>query len=86
MDFLEAKTLTKKYLEIAVVVSENVADQVSNFLIDSGSVGVWTKPKGGNLAIIGYLSDKSNSNIIRNSVTHYLDELRNWVWMWVEEK
>ena len=74
--FLETKTLTKKYLEIEVVVSENVSDQVSNFLIDSGSVGVWTKPGGDNLAVIGYLSDGSESNIIRNSITRYLDELR----------
>ena len=68
--------LTKEYLEIEVVVSEEIADQVSNFLIDSGSVGVWTKPKGDSLAVIGYLSDKSKSNIIRNSITRYLDELR----------
>lgn len=74
--FLDTKILTREYLEIKVVVSEEVADQVSNFLIDSGSVGVWTKPKDNKLAIISYLSDKCKSNIIRNSITRYLDELR----------
>jgi ribosomal protein L11 methyltransferase len=75
-NFLDNKTLTKEYLEIEVVVSEAVSDQVSNFLIDLGSAGVWTKPQGDNLAVISYLSDKSESKVIRNSITRYLDELR----------
>ena len=74
--FLDTKTLNKEYLEVEVVVSEAVSDQASNFLIDSGSVGVWTKPQGDKLAVIGYLSDKSESNIFRNYITRYLDELR----------
>ncbi len=68
--------MTKEYLEIEVVVSEEIAEQTSNFLIELGSAGVWTKPKGDSLAVIGYLPDKSKSNIIRNSITRYLDDLR----------
>ena len=52
--------VTKQYLEIEVIVSETVADQVCNSLIKLGSSGVWCKPAGENIAVIGYLSDDSD--------------------------
>jgi len=47
---------TKEYLKIEIIVPEVITDQVSNFLIELGSRGVWFKPNGDNLALIGYLS------------------------------
>ncbi len=68
--------MTKEYLEIEVVISEEIADQVSNFLIESGSEGVWTKPVGENWAIIGYWSNDLDTTRIKSSISLYLDELR----------
>jgi hypothetical protein len=68
--------VTKPYLEIEVIVPETVADQVSNFLIELGSIGVWSRPAGENIAAIGYLSDNSDPDTINGSILQYLDELK----------
>ena len=67
--------MTNEYLEIKVVVPEEIADQVSNYLVELGSSGVWINPNGENLAITGYLSDKSTAKDIETSINRYLDEL-----------
>jgi ribosomal protein L11 methyltransferase len=68
---------TKEYLEVKVVVPEEIADQMSNFLIELGSPGVWINPKGKNLIITGYLSEKSKSKYIKISLDCYLAELKD---------
>jgi ribosomal protein L11 methyltransferase len=65
----------KEYLEIKVVVSEKITDQVSNYLIELGSQGVWINPNRENLAIIGYLSDESKTRDIETLIHRYLNEL-----------
>jgi hypothetical protein len=57
-------------------VPEVITDQVSNFLIELGSSGVWSKPNGDSLALIGYLSFESDVEAVKSSVYNYLDELR----------
>jgi ribosomal protein L11 methyltransferase len=66
----------KEYLEIKVVVPEEIADQISNFLTELGSPGVWINPDRKDLAITGYLSDKSKPKEIKTSISRYLDELK----------
>ncbi|HEX7400954.1 MAG TPA: 50S ribosomal protein L11 methyltransferase [candidate division Zixibacteria bacterium] len=69
--------MIKEYLEIKVIVPEEIADQISNYLVESGSQGVWINPHSENLAITGYLSDKSKPKDIKTSIIRYLDELRS---------
>jgi ribosomal protein L11 methyltransferase len=66
----------KEYLEIKVVVPEEIADQISNFLTELGSEGVWINPDRKNLTITGYLSDKSKPKDIKTSIDRYLDGLK----------
>jgi ribosomal protein L11 methyltransferase len=68
---------TKEYLEVKVVVPEEIEDQMSNFLIELGSPGVWINPKGENSIITGYLSEKSKSKDIKISLNCYLAELKD---------
>jgi ribosomal protein L11 methyltransferase len=68
--------MIKGYTEISVVVSHEAADPVSSFLTDLGSNGVWFKPAGTKTAVVAYLSDESNANGVKESILHYLDELK----------
>ncbi len=67
----------KEYLEIIVFVPEEITDQVSNYLVELGSPGIWIKRRGKNLSITGYLSDKSKSKDIKTSINRYIDELKS---------
>jgi ribosomal protein L11 methyltransferase len=66
----------KDYIEIKLVVPEGVEEQVSNFLTDLGSKGVWIQPAGGESEVIGYLSGESDVHTTRASILGYLDQLR----------
>jgi ribosomal protein L11 methyltransferase len=58
------------------VVPQNIADPVSNFLVEIGSKGVWLKQAGENSHIIGYVSEEKESEAIKKSILLYLDELK----------
>jgi ribosomal protein L11 methyltransferase len=66
----------KGYTEIEVVVPQNIADPVSNFLVEIGSKGVWLKQAGKNPHIIGYVSGDREPEAIKKSILLYLDELK----------
>ncbi|UCB52955.1 MAG: 50S ribosomal protein L11 methyltransferase, partial [Candidatus Zixiibacteriota bacterium] len=55
---------------------QETADPVSSFLTDLGSKGVWFKPAGTHTAVVGYLPDESDAKCVKESILHYLDELR----------
>lgn len=55
---------------------QDAADPVSSFLTDLGSNGIWFKPAGTKTAVVAYLSDESNANGVKQSILHYLDELK----------
>jgi ribosomal protein L11 methyltransferase len=65
----------KEYLEVKVIVPEEIADQTSNFLIELGSTGIWINPEGEKLIITGYLPNGFKPQYIKTSISHYLDEL-----------
>jgi ribosomal protein L11 methyltransferase len=67
---------TNDYIEIRLVVPESTEEQVSNFLTDLGSKGVWIQPDGRESTVIGYLSGESDIPTVRASILGYLDELR----------
>jgi len=72
---IDPEKLTKEYLEVVVIIPEEIADQVSKYLVELGSQRAWINPNGENLAITGYLSDKSKPKEIKTSINRYLDEL-----------
>lgn len=49
---------------------------MSSFLIDLGSEGIWLEPRHGNIAVIGYLSGKTDTKAVEESVHRYLDQMR----------
>jgi len=57
-------------------VPQDAADPVSSFLTDLGSNGIWFKPAGTKTAVVAYLSDESNAKGVKQSILHYLDELK----------
>jgi ribosomal protein L11 methyltransferase len=59
-----------------VVVPQNIADPVSNFLVEIGSKGVWLKQAEENSHIIGYISEEKEPAAIKKSILLYLDELK----------
>ena len=58
------------------MVPQKTADPISSFLTDLGSNGVWFKPAGTNMAVVAYLSDESDAKSVKESILHYLDELK----------
>jgi ribosomal protein L11 methyltransferase len=66
----------REYTEIKVSISRAVEDQVSSFLTDLGSTGVWLEPADDSLVVIGCLSGVSDTEAVRASVLRYLDELK----------
>lgn len=66
----------KEFVEIRVTIPQSIADQVSSHLVDLGSKGVWTESAGEYLSVIGYLSDESKLQAIRESILHYLEGLK----------
>jgi ribosomal protein L11 methyltransferase len=58
------------------VVSQETADPVSSFLTDLGSKGIWFKPAGTKTTVVAYLSDELNAKGVKQSILHYLDELK----------
>jgi ribosomal protein L11 methyltransferase len=67
---------TNDYIEIRLVVPESAEEQVSNFLTDLGSKGVWIQPAARESTVIGYLSCESDIQTTRASILRYLDQLR----------
>jgi ribosomal protein L11 methyltransferase len=65
----------KDYIEIKLVVPESAEEQVSNFLTDLGSKGVWIQPAARESTVIGYLSGESDIHVTRASILEYLDQL-----------
>lgn len=70
------KEKIRYFTEIRLVVSSGIEDQAASFLTDLGSEGVWLEPAGEASSVIGYLPAGSSTKIIRESILHYLDELR----------
>lgn len=68
---------TEEYLEVKVVVPGEIADQMSNYLIELGSPGVWIYDNGENLSITCYLPDKSQSKDIKILISRYMEELKS---------
>jgi ribosomal protein L11 methyltransferase len=66
----------KRYTEIEVVVPQDIADPVSNFLVEIGSKGVWLKQAEENSHVVGYFSEEKESAAIKKSILLYLDELK----------
>jgi ribosomal protein L11 methyltransferase len=66
----------KDYIEIRLVVPESAEEQVSNFLTDLGSKGVWIQPAARESTVIGYLSGESDIQTTRASILGYLDQVR----------
>jgi ribosomal protein L11 methyltransferase len=58
------------------VVPQNIADPVSNFLVEIGSKGVWFKQAKKNSHIIGYVSEEKEPEAIKKSILLYIDELK----------
>jgi ribosomal protein L11 methyltransferase len=58
------------------VVPQKIADQVSNFLVEIGSKGVWLKQAEENSYVIGYFSEDKEPEVIKKSILLYLDELK----------
>lgn len=67
---------TNDYIEIKLVVPESAEEQVSNFLTDLGSKGVWIQPAARESTVIGYLSGESDIQTTRASILGYLDQVR----------
>lgn len=61
-----------------MTIPQPIADQVSNFLTDLGSKGVRFEPAGENLSVIGYLTEESEPEAVRESISHYLGELKKF--------
>jgi ribosomal protein L11 methyltransferase len=73
---VSSRITPNEFTQVEIVIPEAIADQVSSFLIDLGSRGVWLEPRRGNIAVIGYLSGKADRKAARESTLRYLDELR----------
>jgi ribosomal protein L11 methyltransferase len=73
---VSSKRTVKKFTQVEIVIPEEIADQVSSFIIDLGSEGVWLEPRHGNVAVIGYLSGKPDAKAVEVSARGYLEELR----------
>jgi ribosomal protein L11 methyltransferase len=58
------------------VVPQETADPMGNFLTDLGSRGVWFQPTGENTAVVGYLPEEGGEKVIKESILHYLNELK----------
>jgi ribosomal protein L11 methyltransferase len=58
------------------VVPQNIADPVSNFLVEIGSKGVWLKQAEESSHIIGYVSEEKEPAAIKKSILLYIDELK----------
>ncbi len=65
------------FIEIRLVISRGIEDQMASFLTDLGSEGVWLEPAGEASSVIGYLPAGPNTQILKESILHYLRELRD---------
>jgi ribosomal protein L11 methyltransferase len=70
------KEQTKQYIETKLVVPQGLEDQLSSFLIDLGSMGIWLEPAGEDVSVIGYLPVESETRAVREAIVNYLDDLR----------
>jgi ribosomal protein L11 methyltransferase len=70
------KEKTKDYVEVRLVVPESAEEQISSFLTDLGSRGVWIQSAAKDSTVIGYLSGESDIPTVRASILGYLDGLR----------
>ena len=67
---------TNDYIEVRLVVPESAEEQISSFLTDLGSRGVWIQSAAKDSTVIGYLSGESDIPTVRASILGYLDGLR----------
>jgi ribosomal protein L11 methyltransferase len=70
------KEQTKEYIEIKLVVPQGLEDQLSSFLMDLGSMGTWLEPAGEDVSVIGYLPADSGTDVVREAIFNYLDDLK----------